>query len=368
MIKNKPKIIFLLASISQPRCLKRIRSFIEAGFEVEIYGFDRGVYNINSYIEGYTINNLGFAPSGSNYLKKTLYARRKINEIFKRNKKTNILYYSFSFDISLICKLYNKKYVYEISDLVYGYFQNKFIRDLFTNIDRFLISNSLLTVMTSKGFYDFLCPSKVLKNVIIQPNRVDSYFKKLKRAHKPINVEKLTFSYVGAFRYPNTVFRFAKVIGEKYPQHKFLFFGDSTLTSQVKELAVKYENVKYNGQFKNPDDLPSIYSQIDLVIACYDIQTLNERIAEPNKLYESMFFNKPIIVSKDTFLEKQVVEKFKNGYAIDASNDVNIISFIDSLNQDKLNKTVDLIKQIDIVEIVDDGAYEVINYINEKAN
>lgn len=363
MTNSKPKIVFLLASISQPRCIKRIKSFIESGFEIEIYGFDRGVYNINSFIEGYTINTLGFAPSGSGYLKKTLYARKKIKSIFKSNKNSNVLYYSFSFDISMICRLYSKKYVYEISDLVYGYFQNKLLRDFFSKIDRFLISKSFLTVMTSEGFYDFLYPKTLLKNVIIQPNRVDSYFSTLERSHSSINAESLIFSYVGAFRYPNTVFRFAKVIGERYPQHSFLFFGDSQLTSQVKEIANKYKNVEYYGQFKNPDDLPRIYSQINIVIACYDVKTLNERIAEPNKLYESLFFKKPIVVSEETFLEKQVIDKYKCGYAIDATNDENIINFIDSLNNESLEQLGKRIEQIEIKEIIDDKSTKIIDYI-----
>ncbi|MFA5670060.1 MAG: glycosyltransferase [Balneolaceae bacterium] len=365
-MKQKPKIIFLLASISQPRCLKRIRSFIERGFEVEIYGFDRGTYNINSSIENHDIVNLGFAPSGTGYLNKVFFARKKINEIFQKNKSSNIIYYSFSFDISLICRLYRKKYIYEISDLVYGYFHNKTIRNIFAMIDRKLISKSYLTVMTSKGFNDYLFPNTELKNIIVQPNRVDSYFSSIKRAVNKINTKKLAFSYVGAFRYPNTVFRFAKVIGEKYPEHTFMFFGDSILTNQVKELASKYDNVKYFGQFKNPEDLPQIYSKIDIVIACYDIKTLNERIAEPNKLYESMFFNKPIIVSKDTFLEKQVLKRYKCGFALDASKDENIVNLIDSLKNETLNQLIERISKIEIKEIVDDKSIKITDFIYEN--
>lgn len=364
---SKPKVVFLLAGLSQPRYVKRIRGFIEAGYDIEIYGFARKrKYNIDSNIENYEVVNLGYAPSGSGYLKKILDTKRKLSTIFKRHEKTDVLYYGFSFNIALICKIYRRKYIYEISDLVYGYFPSKIIRSTFSKIDRIIIRNSILTVMTSKGFYEFLYPNKMLKNVIIQPNKVDSSFKNFERTIKPISVENLSFSYVGAFRYPNTVFRFARIIGERYPQHSFLFFGDSELTEKVKELAAKYKNIKYLGPFKNPNDLPEIYSQINIVIACYDTKTLNERIAEPNKLYESLFFNKPIIVSKNTFLEKQVLEKYNCGYAFDATEDKNIITYIDSLKTKTLEKLVDRIKSIHISEIVDDKSSKIIDFVNTK--
>lgn len=360
---NKPKIIFLLASISQPRCLKRIRGFIDQGFEIEIYGFDRGVYNINSTIDNHKINSLGPAPSGSGYFQKFFTASKKLKSIFNKERNPKTLYYCFSFDIALVCLFSKKKYIYEISDLVYGYFKNKLVRRGFRIIDRKLITKSILTVMTSQGFYDYIFPKKSLKNIIIQPNRIDSFFSKNKRFNKDVDPNAIIFSYIGAFRYPNTVFRFAKVIGEKYPEHSFMFFGDSILTSQVKELADKYENVKYFGEFKNPDDLPGIYAQIDLVVACYDILTLNERIAEPNKLYESMFFNKPIVVSKGTFLEIQVIDKYKCGYAIDATADDNICKFIDSLDQYSMKMMIDRIEKINTNEIIDDKSLKIIEFI-----
>lgn len=363
---NKPKLIFLLASISQPRCLKRIKAFIKEGYELEIYGFDRGYYNDEATIEKYGIQILGFMPSGSGYLKKVLYARKKISAIFKKNDSVDVLYYCFSFDLALICKLYNKKYAYEISDLVYGYFNNKSARNFFAFLDRKLIANSLVTVMTSKGFQDFLYPKDPPNHLIIQPNRVHNALSTLNRDSNVAVTPNLSFSYVGAFRYPNTVFRFAKVIGEKFPQHRFLFYGDSPLTQQVKDLAAKYNNVKYYGPFVNPDDLPGIYSSIDIVVACYDTKTLNEKIAEPNKLYEALFFKKPIIVSKNTFLEKQVLEKYKCGYAIDATSDSNIIDLVDSLNPDSLNPIIGKINQVDIKNILDDESFKLIQFVKEN--
>jgi glycosyltransferase involved in cell wall biosynthesis len=176
--------------------------------------------------------------------------------------------------------------------------------------------------------------------------------------------EKLVFSYVGAFRYPNTIFRFAKIVGDKYTQHQFHFYGDSILTPEVIKLSNAYKNIKYFGPFKNPDDLSSIYENIDIVVASYDIQSLNERIAEPNKLYESLYFQKPIVVSKNTFLAERVND-FGCGFAIDASKDEAIISFIESLNTEKLKEINSNISKISFDEIIDDNSAKIISYLEE---
>ena len=52
--------------------------------------------------------------------------------------------------------------------------------------------------------------------------------------------------------------------------------------------------------------------------------------AEPNKLYESIFFNCPIIVSKGTFLGNKV-EELGIGFAIDSMNNESITTFLNSL-------------------------------------
>ena len=108
----------------------------------------------------------------------------------------------------------------------------------------------------------------------------------------------------------------------------------------------------FSGHFKNPEDLESIYNNIDVVVSCYDISTINERIAEPNKLYESMFFCKPIVVSPGIFLAKQV-ETFNCGFTLDASSDSKICNFLDNLNIDNLNKISNHVFRMDKESLID---------------
>lgn len=218
--------------------------------------------------------------------------------------------------------------------------------------------------MTSGGFKSFLTGKKEYSNVIIQPNKLSPYFHNINRNNicfKNVS-DNIKFAFVGAFRYPNTIFRFAEVIGKHFPNHEFKFYGDSQMTNQVKNIAEKYANVMYYGEYKNPDDLEMIYQNVDFVVACYDPESLNERIAEPNKLYEAMYFKKPIIVTTGTYVEKQV-EKFGCGFAIDASSDDNIIDFINSISLENILKIKKNIEKINSKNLIDDNAKLIIEKI-----
>ena len=89
------------------------------------------------------------------------------------------------------------------------------------------------------------------------------------------------------------------------------------------------------------------------MIACYDTSTINERIAEPNKLYEALFFCKPIIVSKHTYLAEKV-ELLQCGYAIDPFNDEAIVTFIKQISKEKLKAISQHISRIDSKLLIDD--------------
>jgi glycosyltransferase involved in cell wall biosynthesis len=364
---DKPLVVFLLESISQPRCIKRVKSFIASGYNVEIYGIDRGKYNINAVIEGKEIHIIGKQIDGKNHLLKFVNNQTELKKIVKKYDSNNTIFYSFGFALTLSLKLNGcKLYIYEIADILYGYEKFNNIRWTLKIIDKFLIKKSQLTVLTSAGFANFLFRNNWPGNIMIQANRLNNVFlNKPRQTHKSIDISKMTFSYVGAFRYPNTVFRFARIIGEKYPQHEFHFYGDSQLTTEVIKISKTYDNVKYFGAFKNPDDLISIYQEINILVACYDIHSLNERIAEPNKLYESLYFQKPIIVSKNTFLADRV-NKLGCGFAIDASKDENIFSFIDSLSTEKLDEIKSNISKISINEIIDDNSAKIISHLENR--
>ena len=81
--------------------------------------------------------------------------------------------------------------------------------------------------------------------------------------------------------------------------------------------------------------MPEIYSQIDLVLSTYDVKYDNVRYAEPNKLYEAVYFETPIIVSKGTFLADKTL-KLGIGYEVDPLNEKEVVEFVNGLTPESL--------------------------------
>lgn len=326
------RIVCITGTVSQPRFVKRVSGLVEAGFDVVVVGYDRGVYKNNKLPDGVPFINKGTQKDGEGYLSKITSGYKDVAELIGKYKNEETVFYSFSFLTAIWFYLRKVKYIYEISDILYGYQRMKMIQPLMKWIDGKVIKSSVLTVMTSEGFKRYFFGDQKIDNIIVHPNKVSGKLKlHSERGLLNPDIQSLNFSFVGAIRYYNTVLRFAKIIGERYPQHRFHFYGDSNVAMNFKEQCKNYDNVIFHGAFKNPEDLEEIYSHTDIVVACYENSNLNEQIAEPNKMYEAMFFCKPIVVSTNTFLAQQV-ERYRCGYAINAYDDKAIEDFIDNLN------------------------------------
>ena len=157
----------------------------------------------------------------------------------------------------------------------------------------------------------------------------------------------LSIGFVGFIRF-KSIYNFCKVFCTHYPEHDFHFYGaiNSEGNKKLFEPLQDFKNCHFHGVFKHPDDLPSIYSQIDLVLSTYDIENVNVRYAEPNKIYEAIYFKTPIIVSSDTYLSEKVNE-LGIGYSIDPMNDEEVINFVDQLTEKSIREKQEALERID---------------------
>lgn len=309
-------------------------SICESGYNCVVYGYNRGIYDINTFPEFVPVHTLGEMDNGKVFDNfRTMW--KDVKHIIAENGK-DCIYYCFGILSAVMTARKGVKYIYEISDIPYAYPRyEKWIR-LLKALDRRIISHSILTVMTSGGFKKYL--NVAGDKIIIQPNRVSALLKGVNRTPLILKEERFRFAFIGAIRY-NTVLRFAEVIGKEFPQHEFHFYGGAKAETleKVDTMVKTYGNIEYHGLFKSPDDLESIYKDVDIVIACYDIASQNERIAEPNKLYESLCFGKPIIVSDGTYLAERV-RSLQCGYVLEGQSEQAISSLIGHIKPSEVNE------------------------------
>jgi hypothetical protein len=155
--------------------------------------------------------------------------------------------------------------------------------------------------------------------------------------------DKIRIAYVGSFRYVNII---KDLISSIAGIDKFIlnFYGDGSksILEIIKNNAHAFDNIFYHGTFINPDGLEKIYSENNLNFVVYDNNLDNEKVAMPNKFYESGYFNIPIVCSKDTYVGEKVFQ-LKMGWVIDSTKQ-SIDYFFDNLSLDEIIKCHNRIK------------------------
>ena len=342
--RMKKRIVFVSTAMTAPYVLKKIKAFRKHGYETVLYAYNRGndFERLESQDLGKVVD-LGYLESGKGYVKKLLLHIQSLKRVFKENNSNDSLFILFMFDLALINLLfYGRKIVYHISDMTYTKTKNNMFVNLFRKIDRLIVKKSYITMVTSKGFCKYLYPEGDIYNKFVEvPNLLQEDNPYERKDAKFLNsTEALRFGFVGLSRYESPI-RIAKVVGEHFPNHSFAFYGNGIpeLMEEIDVLVRNYPNISSHGRFNSSTDLDNIYSNIDILICCYDVTNTNVRLAEPNKLYEAMFFNKSIVVSDCTYLAERVLG-LGVGFFVDATNEQCIKAFIEELTLDKINFTV----------------------------
>jgi len=329
-------INFILSSINDHHFLKRVQEFLDHGYEVVVYGFRRKDLPLPK--TSFPIIEVGEIACG-NYFDRLALFYRQIKQIAKESSD-GIFFYS-SLDIALFAThIIKSPYLYEICDLTELTISNPILRNILIWQNRRIIHKSLKTIITSEGFAEFYKSIDINKFALI-PNRVSPYCSLPLPKNRKFDIFNINIGFVGIIRF-DTVYNFIRVASEcsNVTMHLFgIYANGDSVSNEIKRVVEKHDNIIFHGPFQNPIDLPRIYQQLDMVLCTYP-PTPGVIYAEPNKLYEALYFRCPIIVSKDTFLGKKVA-RMNFGYVIDATNADSISKFLASIDIDEYYSKVD---------------------------
>lgn len=333
------QVVFIVNLLRQARCIRRINDFIDRGYSVKVYGFDRAGDSRQTPNFQYTV--LDIIDNKTSYSSRLVMMVQCIRQVIK-NEPSNSLFYLFNLDVALASTLTFKrfKYCYEISDLMELEQSNLFLLKALTGVNRFLMSRSKVNVFTSEGFLKYYYPKKELAKNVVLSNKLNRNCLQLPfPPESEFNPSNIKFSFTGALR-GESLFRFVKVISDMnmHEIHLYGIFSDDKMEPLFKDILNKSGNVFYHGPFKNPADFPDIYKNNNIVI-CYYYSNKNDVYLEPNKLFEAIFYEKPIVVSNNTFLGDKVRE-LNVGYVIDGDTEEKIKSFIDQITIENYKEKV----------------------------
>lgn len=346
------KYIFIINSLGNSHWRNRVDEFVSRGYEVVLYAYSRNDV-VNNGLSQSNVEVLADFPNTLPYFKRLGIYFRTLPKVIKKHKKENVCYYFFGLDTAMVASLFIKQpYIFEESDLVHSYLGNKLLVRIMERIDKYIIAHSTFTLFTSEGFLKYHYGTKKPDNTFVIPNRLNPAIQELKEEEKlPFVPNRIRFAFVGGARYESIV-KMAEYISSYSKEMEFHFYG--AVQEEEKHLFTHLQNtpnIIWHGAFKNPKDLPEIYSAVDVVVSTYDVKYDNVRYAEPNKIYEAIYFRTPIIVSSGTFLAEKV-SRLGIGYDVDPLDKDAVFSLIKRIQTEGIDHIVNNISKIDRLEAV----------------
>lgn len=258
------------------------------------------------------------------------YVRFIDDIISKTNPQLLIIsHYSLYIPFLLLSKKRDVKIILDVHDL--PSFNNIISFQLVLLIEKIIIRNVNYLFLASKYFKPFYSGKKTLLIDNIPPNQ-NSNTNALKSTKNRI----IRIGFVGKLRYPE-LYRLVIECINKFDNLQFHFYGDGSAGEILRDFSNKLNtnNIFFHGLF-NKNELEKIYSEIDLLWACYPPSNYNVKYATSNKALESLHFNTPCVFSSGTLLAKDY--KSKNlGFSINPNNKSEINYFFENLNHEKLD-------------------------------
>lgn len=251
------KIVFIINTIPNQRCIKRITEFIENGYEIDAYSFIRKELSYKQP-DNFTIKILDEFKNNGGYLSRIRIIINNIKSINRKYKNSsNVIFYYFGLDIALFASIIiRKKYFYEESDLPQTYISNKLLKRILDWMDNRIIKKSLESIFTSEGFIKYHFGYNTPKNITVIPNRVNKKCLQFDKLHnKLIDLHNLKIGFVGFIRY-KSVLKFAEYFSTNFPNNEFHFFGTPIENQHKLDKLRNISNIFFHGVFQNPNVFP----------------------------------------------------------------------------------------------------------------
>lgn len=338
---NKKKILLLVSHYPDPLINKRLE-MLNNTYDVTILYIKRGNEKFVK-IKGINYKELDVEFKNGKFFTR-IFLLLKLKKIIKKILlEINSDYiYAFRLDMLLLItnnKFKNKKIIYEVADLHNLIINNSknilkvLIRKILITLEKNACKNIDILSITSEKYYDVYFSNFIpKKKVIFMPNIPNlEYFKNYKKC---INRE-FTIGFIGVVRYKKQM----KMLIEAAEQTKtkVLFAGISN-DSEIMDLANKKAFVDYYGPYNYNKEIAKLYSKCDCIYSVYDTSLNNVKYALPNKLYESIYCELPIIVSKNTYLS-ELVTNMHVGVSVDSNSVEDLIEKINFLKNNKKEYT-----------------------------
>lgn len=241
-----------------------------------------------------------------------------IAAVLYKTKKRNIKIVAEFGDIRSVF-ISQKKH---IKDVLLSQVLNLYEKKVFRSVDKI--------VLTSEKFYSEHFDQFFKKeDVYIIPNipdkhLFDGYIKKRSGT--------FTIGFIGEIRY---IPQITMLIEASKGLCNLFIAGGGNISNinRIKDSCKDREDIELYGKYIYEKDIANLYGHVDCMYAVYDSSNENCKIALPNKLYESIICEIPIIVADNTYLG-ELVRKWGVGITVQSNKKEDLIAIIHRLSED----------------------------------
>ena len=335
-------ILFVLQTVGHPRESKRIKMLSDSGFKVRAVAFSRGKHvGRSSQCPTDIIGNFD-----DGYYWKRLFVLLSSVGKLKKHLRHSTLIYASGFDMLFLSLLTIKlcrsdcRIVYEVGDIRNLQTRSGVLGSICRFVDRIMVRRVHMVVSTSLGFingYYTGCLGIHPRYLICENKLEGGSMLPYKDTLSVKNSSQITIGYFGILRCLRSIEILCKLAKSQPNQIQIVFAGVFT-DDDYHKLIVGIPNIKYLGPYKSPNDLSSLYDQVDIVWACYPFPEegdKNWQWARTNRFYESCYHRKPVIYLKGSGDEDAII-LHGIGMPVEDSCDADVLEQFKNLNHSNL--------------------------------
>lgn len=242
-----------------------------------------------------------------------------VNRLLRKHKKNINAIHACDVDAVIpafrFAKRNNITIIFDVFDWISSELDNNFV---------FRFIEKLENKYYEESNYVIICEEQrkkqaatVAKNLLIMPNIPHKDYVCDEEVVQEINSRKedyrITLGYVGVFDYNRGLEDLLEAVGSS-DDVLLEIAGYGALCDTVKKAAQKYRNIHFWGSVEY-DKGQTILSQTDVIVALYYLTNPVHRFAAPNKYYEALKLNKPLLTTQGTLVGEKVM-KYDTGFVV----------------------------------------------------
>jgi glycosyltransferase involved in cell wall biosynthesis len=306
-----------------PRVEKEARALAGAGYQVIALGWDRsGMLPTSEVLDGLTITRLPIkAPFGKGIMNFPQLLRWQIHLLvwLLRHRKEYDILHACDFDTILpafcLKNLARKKVIYDIFDFYADHLRStpSIIKKMIRAVDIWVIGKVDAVILVDDARREQIKDAKPRRMEVVY-NSPQDMLDSAPVESKPVQEVPLSLAYVGLLQVERGLLELLQVMG-RHPSWRLDLAGFGGDQDVLLAAASKLPNVRWLGRVSY-DKALEISRSADMLFATYDPHIPNHRYSSPNKVFEAMMLGKPIVVARNTNMDR-IIEQADCGLVVE---------------------------------------------------